>query len=329
MVAINSSDPIHAAEDIDGLHENHEIADLLREIAVLLEEQHASEFRLRAYRAAADTIAGLPSPIRALLDHDGITGLVSLPTIGHSTAALVETYLRIGHMPLLDRLRGVANAEAYFTTLPGIGPELSHRIYDTLHVETLPELFAAAKQGRLKEVSGLGRKRIQAIMESLQSRTSSDAAANYADSDKSIPIAELLSIDREYRQKAEDDSLPKVAPKNFNPGKVAWLSILHTHRDNRNYTALYSNTEQAHQRHTTRDWVIIYRDDTDSHGRWTVITSQFGELQGRRIVRGREDECKEYYRNTSDFHQPDADHPPHAELPTKWEEDEGRRGIHG
>ena len=41
--------------------------------------------------------------------------------------------------------------------------------------------------------------------------------------------------------------------------------------------------------------VVIYRDDPDAHGRWTVITSQFGKLRGWRIVRGREDECAEYY----------------------------------
>lgn len=40
---------------------------------------------------------------------------------------------------------------------------------------------------------------------------------------------------------------------------------------------------------------LIYRDDLDSHGGWTIITSQYGKLHGCCIVRGREDECREFY----------------------------------
>jgi putative hydrolase len=76
---------------------------------------------------------------------------------------------------------------------------------------------------------------------------------------------------------------------------VAWLPILHTERDGRHYTALYSNTARAHELNTTKDWVVIFRDDAHSHGRWTIITSQFGKLKGCRIVRGREIECEAFY----------------------------------
>jgi putative hydrolase len=61
------------------------------------------------------------------------------------------------------------------------------------------------------------------------------------------------------------------------------------------YTALYSNTARAHELDMIHDWVVIYRDDQDGDGQWTVITSQFGPLRGKRIVRGREDECRHYY----------------------------------
>lgn len=305
MVVLHASDPIQAADEIVGFHENQAIADLLREIASLLSEQHASEFRVRAYHAAAETIAHLHSPIRDILRHDGISGLVALPTIGHSIANLVESYLRVQRMPLLDRLRGEANAENYFTTLPGIGPELSRRIYDHLHAETLPELYAASQQGRLEQVPGLGRKRIRALKESLSQRVAKSdmkLTATYPETDRSVPVGELLAIDEEYRRKVDAGTLMKIAPLKFNPGKVAWLPILHTERNGRHYSALFSNTARAHELNTTHDWVVIYRDDANSHGRWTVITAQFGKLHGCRIVRGREDECEKHY-----LHQNAAD----------------------
>jgi putative hydrolase len=70
--------------------------------------------------------------------------------------------------------------------------------------------------------------------------------------------------------------------------------VLHTQRGTRHYTALFSNTARAHELGTTHDWVVIYRDD-DDHGRWTVITAQYGRLRGHRIVRGREQECARHY----------------------------------
>lgn len=298
MVVIHSTDPLHAAEELERILENRAIAERLDEIASLLADQHASEFRVRAYRSAADTVRHLNRPLQDILEHQGVEGLIALPAIGTSIANLIEQGLRLGRMPLLDRLRGEASAEHYFTTLPGIGPELSHRIHEYLHVETLLELYAATQQGRLDQVPGIGRKRARAIREALSQRIQvkdNKHEVPFAETDDSVPVAELLAIDDEYRRLASEDKLPKIAPRRFNPGNVAWLPILHTERGGRHYSALFSNTARAHDLNTIRDWVVIYRDDLGSHGRWTVITSQFGKLHGCRIVRGREDECREYY----------------------------------
>ena len=45
----------------------------------------------------------------------------------------------------------------------------------------------------------------------------------------------------------------------------------------------------------THDWVVVYRDDHDGHGQWTLITAQFGPMRGKRIIRGREGECAACY----------------------------------
>jgi len=319
-----------------GFDENQAVAQSLSEIARLLEDQNASEFRVRAYRAAAETVSQLPTPLRRVIEHEGTEGLVALPTIGHSIANLIDSYLKNRRIPLLDRLRGEANAERFFTSLPGVGPELSRRIYEHLHVETLPELFAAARQGRLEQVPGLGAKRVRAIRESLSQRIRHKGdTPTRPQPDRSVPVEELLAIDEEYRRKVESNDLIKIAPKRFNPGRVAWLPILHTERNGQHYTALFSNTARAHELNTTKDWVVVYRDDAQSNGRWTIITSQFGKLHGCRIVRGREDECEAFYRDQSKPQRPtaalppDVAHPPYQELPTEWEEEEGRFDIHG
>ena len=77
----------------------------------------------------------------------------------------------------------------------------------------------------------------------------------------------------------------------FNPTGEAWLPVLHSERDGWSLTALYSNTARAHALGTTRDWVIVYYDRDGDEGQCTVVTEHAGARAGRRVVRGREDEC--------------------------------------
>jgi hypothetical protein len=213
--------------------------------------------------------------------------------------------IRGGRWPLLERLQGNDVAEQAFASVPNIGPKLAKRIHDELGIETLAELQAAAWDGSLNKMPGFGEKRIRAVRESLAARgrrsDSTRQARLFQDEDdltSEIPVAELLEIDDEYRFKASQNELPRIAPRRFNPAAETWLPILHIDRGQRHYTALFSNTEHAHAMGTTHDWVVIYLEDHNhrgQHGRWTVITSRFGKLRGRRIVRGRENECEEFY----------------------------------
>ena len=106
----------------------------------------------------------------------------------------------------------------------------------------------------------------------------------------------LLAIDREYREKAHAGELPKVAPRRFNPGHEAWLPVLHTRFGPWHFTALYSNTERAHEMHRTHDWVVVFYDAGEAErGQATVVTERRGALTGQRVVRGREPECARHY----------------------------------
>lgn len=279
--------------------ENEQIAAALDEVADLLEAQGANPFRVRAYRTAAGRLRELKGPLHDILRAEGIGGLTAMPGIGRSLAHAIEQLARSGRLPLLERLRGDNLAERAFATVPNIGPELARRIHEQLGIETLAELEAAASDGRLAAVPGMGRKRLRAVRESLAGRFARRRRAESQHRESppvdDVPVAELLDVDAEYRRLAEAGRLPRIAPRRFNPTREAWLPVLHTSRDDRHYTALYSNTARAHELGTTHDWVVIYRDDHGAQGRWTVITANYGPLRGRRIVRGRERECRAYY----------------------------------
>ena len=110
-------------------------------------------------------------------------------------------------------------------------------------------------------------------------------------------VCVLLDIDREYREKAASGLLQKIAPRRFNPDHEAWLPVLHTRFGPWRFTALYSNTDRAHELHRTHDWVVVYFDDDEQDdGQATVVTEWRGDLKGQRVVRGREPECARHYR---------------------------------
>ncbi len=278
--------------------ENAQIADLLRETAQLLEAQGANPFRVSAYRNAALEIARQSESVRAIFDEKGIAGLEALPHIGRGIAAAVAEMLITGRWSQLERLRGTVDAVQLFRTVPGIGPGLAERIHDELHVDTLEALEVAAHDGRLEAVAGVGPRRAAAIRAALENmlrrrRVRAPIAPPPAHGPE---IALLLEVDREYRDKAEAGKLPTIAPRRLNPEGKAWLPVLHAHRGNWHFTALYSNTAQAHRLGKVRDWVVIYFYDHDhAEGQHTVVTETRGPLAGHRVVRGREPECKAYY----------------------------------
>jgi len=278
--------------------DNQAIAARLDEVAKLLEAQGANLFRVRAYRFAAQTLRDLDRQAHEILDQEGVAGLMRLPGIGQSLGRSIERLARTGRLGLLLRLRGHAGPEHLFVTLPGIGLETASRIHEHLGIESLQELEAAAYDGRLSRVPGMGAKRIRGIREALAGRFRRPAvsvAAPLQAPAEQPAVSELLEMDWEYREKAKAGRLPHIAPQRFNPTGEAWLPVLHTQHGNRHYTALYSNTARAHELGTTHDWVVIYRDDHGGHGQWTVVTARYGPLRGRRIVRGREAECDAYY----------------------------------
>ena len=288
---------------------NATYADRLREAAALLDAQGANPFRISAYRRAADTLHGMARDIGSIIERDGAEGLEALPGIGRGIAAALVEMWRTGRWAQVERLRGSADPVQLFTLLPGLGHRLAERIHDELHVDTLEALEVAAHDGRLESVAGVGPRRAAAIRASLEAMLSrgrsrrSARAAGSAVAGVAAPraaaapaVAELLAVDRQYREQAAKGGLPTIAPRRFNPSGAAWLPVMHVTRDGWQYTALYSNTARAHQLDRTRDWVVLYYyDDDHVEGQNTIVTETHGALAGRRVVRGREAECAAYY----------------------------------
>lgn len=274
---------------------NDEIAERLEEVARLLAQQDANPFRVRAYRNAAGTVRALPVPVAGIVSDEGEAGLERIPQVGPALARAIRDLVVTGRLPLLERLHGQADPLSLLASVPGLGPKLAERVHELLGIGTLEELEVAAHNGRLAEVPGFGARRVAAIQAVLAARLARGNRGPPAPG-SDPPVAELLDVDREYREKAAAGRLPLIAPRRFNPTHAAWLPILHATRGPRHYTALFSNTALAHRLGRTHDWVVLYGDGDRDERQATIVTAHRGPLAGLRVVRGREHECAEFHR---------------------------------
>lgn len=273
---------------------NRLVADKLRQAADLLEQQGANAHRAHAYRYAADSVAATGTDVREIFDSEGLSGLLRVPGVGAHIGAAIAQMLSRRRWSELERLRGSVDAERLFRTIPGVGPVLAKRLHEELHVESLEALESAAHDGRLAALPRFGERRAAMIRAALASQLARVRWHAREHRDAAPPVAMLLDVDAEYRARA--DHLPKIAPRRFNPDHLAWLPILHTERDAWHFTAMFSNTGLAHRLERTRDWVVMYfHADHRPEGQCTVVTEPHGDLVGRRVVRGREAECRTHY----------------------------------
>jgi len=210
---------------------NDQVANVLDQIADLLETQDANPFRIRAYRDGAHTVRTTADSVAVMVRDGREDALQELPNVGEGIARVVGCYVRTGRSDILERLKGVVAPGELFTQVPGIGEELAERIARQLDVSTLEELEQAAYDGRLEEVEGFGPERVRNARVSLAGMLSTAAqrrrrpAGGEEEPSEQPSVAVFLDVDEEYRRKADAGRLRKIAPKRFNPEGEAWLPI--------------------------------------------------------------------------------------------------------
>ena len=126
---------------------NADIAAVFEEIADLLEIEGANPFRIRAYRNAAHTVEGLGTETYVLLDQG--EDLTILPGIGRDLAEKIKEIISTDRCGLLERLRTeFPPAVTELLKIPGLGPKRVKHLYHDLNVQTIEQLYQAARSGQ-------------------------------------------------------------------------------------------------------------------------------------------------------------------------------------
>lgn len=141
------------------------VAHVLEQIASYLDLQGENPFRVRAFRTAARTVAGLPGELSGVLA-DG--SLAAMKGIGPGTLQIIEELVTAGRSSLLEELREkVAPGLVDMLEISGLGVAKVRAIHERLGIDSLPELEAAARDGRLAALPGFGRKTVDGILKGI------------------------------------------------------------------------------------------------------------------------------------------------------------------
>ena len=145
---------------------NKEVAQILDEIAALLEIKGENKYKIAAYQEAARRIENLPEDIERLFKQGK---LYQIKGIGESIGQKIKEYLTTGKVSYLEELRKEIPPEILeLLKIPGIGPKLAYRLYAELGIKDIDSLEKAAKEGKIRVLPRLGPKVEQNILEAIK-----------------------------------------------------------------------------------------------------------------------------------------------------------------
>ncbi len=146
---------------------NASIAERFELMADLLELEGAVAYRVLAYRRAAKTLRETPESVVRLSEQGR---LVELPGVGDTISDKVGELISTGSIAALDKLVAASPPGVVpLMRVPGVGPKTAKRVFAELGVETADDVLQAARDGRIRDLSGMGEKTEQAILAGLES----------------------------------------------------------------------------------------------------------------------------------------------------------------
>ena len=152
-------------ESVRDFMDKKAVAQVLEQIAAFLELKGENPFRIRAFRTAARTIGGLAAGLREAIE-DG--SLAATKGIGPATLQIVTELATTGRATLLEELREqVPPGLVEMLEISGLGVAKIRQIHDVLGIDSLPDLEAAARDGRLAKLPRFGQKTSENILKGI------------------------------------------------------------------------------------------------------------------------------------------------------------------
>jgi DNA polymerase (family 10) len=179
---------------------NSDIAEKLVKMADLLEIKGENQFRVRAYRTAAQTVNNLSDNIRDMLE-DG-KDLSQLPGIGKDLAGKIKEVTEKGTFKDLKKIEKKVPPElSDIMGISDLGGKRVKKLHNELDIKNMEELKKAAQDGRVREIPGFGEKTEKSILEGIERFESSRGRFLLSVAERIIgDLAEYLKKDKKVKK---------------------------------------------------------------------------------------------------------------------------------
>ncbi|MFL5535674.1 MAG: PHP domain-containing protein, partial [Gemmatimonadales bacterium] len=152
-------------ESVKDYMDKKAVAQVLEQIAAFLELKSENPFRIRAFRTAARAITGFPGDLRQSLENGS---LASAKGVGPATLNIVSELVNTGRASILEELREqIPPGLVEMLEISGLGVAKIRQIHEVLGIDSLPELEAAAHDGRLAKLPRFGQRTSENILKGI------------------------------------------------------------------------------------------------------------------------------------------------------------------
>ena len=142
------------------------VAEILIEIGTLLELKGENPFKTRAYLNAARTLESLAEPLGKLVEEKR---LGDIKGIGDALQQKITELVTTGKLKYYDDLKAsVPPGLVEMLGIPGVGPKKVIALHTKLGIESIEQLEAACKAGKVATLEGFGEKTQSKILEGIQ-----------------------------------------------------------------------------------------------------------------------------------------------------------------
>ena len=130
------------------------IAEVLKEIGVLLELKGENPFKTRAYVNGARTLEGLTEPLETLIAEER---LGKVKGIGKALVGKITELVETGELEYYTNLKAsIPPGLIEMLDVQGMGPKKVKALNEKLGIETIKALEAACEAGKVAELDGFG-----------------------------------------------------------------------------------------------------------------------------------------------------------------------------
>ena len=232
---------------------NRFVADILYQIADLLDVKGEIFFKTRAYHMAAQAIETLDEDIAIVSNENR---LQSIPGVGEALAKKIKEIVETGKLEYFEKLKKeIPVGLLTLLKLQGLGPKKVSALYRNLGITTIEDLRNACYDGKLKDLDGFGEITERNILRGIElmEKTSGRILLNMAYEEGN----NCLSYLRKCREIEKIDIAGSLRRKKETIGDLDILTSSKFPNEVMDYFVKYSNVKQVLLKGSTKTSVLL------------------------------------------------------------------------